>query len=447
MLKYLIMLRFIGIIYKKWWIIYIGLIINFIFLLINSVNLFYWSNLFNFLGLDFLRLSIILLRVWIRSLIILARYNLYIDKKFYNLFILNLLFLLICLLLTFRSMDIFYFYVFFEIRILPVLLIIIGWGYQPERIQAGIYLIFYTLFVSLPLLLGIFYVFYLNYSFRFLYFNSVNLVILYFLIIMAFLVKIPIFLVHLWLPKAHVEGPVSRSIILAGIILKLGGYGLIRLMKLLSLVSLKLRLIWIILSLVGGIIISLLCLHLIDIKLLVAYSSVVHIALVIAGILSLTYYGFMGRLILIIGHGLCSSGLFVLINLIYERLGSRRLIINKGLINLLPNLSLWWFLFLSSNIAAPPSINLFGEITLFIRIISWSNYSIIFLILISFFRARYRLYLFSYRQHGKIFKGIFDFRSINLREYILLIMHWLPLNLLILKIDYFFFWIYLNNLS
>lgn len=434
------MLIFIFFIYFNWWIILVSLILFLIIIILRSLNLFYFVNLINFLGLDFLSLSIILLRIWICGLILLARFKLYVDNKFFNLFMFNLLFLLGRLFLAFSSLDILYFYVFFEIRILPVLIIIIGWGYQPERIQAGIYLIFYTLCVSLPLLLGIFYVYKNFFSFRFIFFSDLNLLVLYFLLILAFLVKMPIFIVHLWLPKAHVEGPVSRSIILAGVILKLGGYGLMRVIKLIVLVSLKINFFWIILSLIGGRLIRLICLHLIDMKLLIAYSSVVHMALVIGGIMTLTYFGFRGRLILIIGHGLCSSGLFALVNLIYERLGSRRLLINKGLINLLPNLSLWWFLLLRSNIAAPPSINLFGEITLIIRIISWSRYSIIFLILISFFRAGYSLYIFAFRQHGKIFKGIYDFGGISLREYILLFLHWVPLNLLIFKIDYFFVW-------
>nr|QNV11721.1 NADH dehydrogenase subunit 4 [Hydropsyche fulvipes] len=412
----------------------------FFFFFIDSINLFYWSNLYNFMAIDFLSMSMILLSIWVCSLIIMASLKLYIDNKFYKMFILNLLFLLLCLVLAFSSMDIFYFYVFFEMSILPVLLMIMGWGYQPERIQAGIYLIFYTLCVSLPLLLGIFYIYYIFYSFSFLYFNELGLMVLYFLMILAFLVKMPMFIVHLWLPKAHVEGPVSSSMILAGVMLKLGGYGLMRLMKLLISVSLKINLIWVILSLVGGSLISLMCLHQMDMKLLIAYSSVVHMALVIGGIMTLTYYGFMGSLVLMIGHGLCSSGLFVLINLMYERLGSRSLMINKGLINLLPNLSLWWFLLLSSNMAAPPSMNLFGEITLLMSIISWSNYSMFFLMFISFVSAGYSLYIFAFSQHGGIFKGIFDFSVINLREYILLLLHWLPLNLMILKIDYFFFW-------
>nr|QLY90339.1 NADH dehydrogenase subunit 4 [Hydropsyche angustipennis] len=433
-------LSFLYFIYLKWWMIFVFMMFIFMFFFMNSINLFYWSNLYNFLALDFLSLSMILLSFWICSLIILASFKLYYFNKFSNLFMLNLLFLLLCLVLAFSSLDILYFYVFFEMSILPVLLMIMGWGYQPERIQAGIYLVFYTLFVSLPLLLGIFYIYNVFYSFSFIYFNELGLIIIYFLMILAFLVKMPMFIFHLWLPKAHVEGPVSSSMILAGVMLKLGGYGLMRLMKLMLMVSLKINLIWIILSLVGGSLISLMCLHQMDMKLLIAYSSVVHMALVIGGIFTLTYYGFMGSLILMIGHGLCSSGLFVLINLMYERLGSRSLMINKGLINLLPNLSLWWFLLLSSNMAAPPSMNLFGEITLLMSIIYWSKYSMFFLMFISFFSAGYSLYIFAFSQHGVYFKGLFDFSGINIREFLLLFLHWIPLNLLILKIDYFFFW-------
>nr|YP_010554667.1 NADH dehydrogenase subunit 4 [Ceratopsyche gautamittra]UYO79300.1 NADH dehydrogenase subunit 4 [Ceratopsyche gautamittra] len=440
MLKFMFMFMSMFFFLSKWWLMYLFMLMSFMFMFFSSINLFYFSNLLNYLGMDILSFSMVLLTLWVCMLMLMASFMLVNEKKFSFLFMVNLIILLISLILTFFSLDIFYFYLFFESSILPVLFMIVGWGYQPERIQAGIYLIFYTLFVSLPLLLGIFFIYYSLNTFSFIMFKEMGSLILYFLMILAFLVKMPMFLVHLWLPKAHVEGPVSSSMILAGVMLKLGGYGLMRIMKLMLITSIKLNFIWVILSLVGGSLISLLCLHLIDMKMLVAYSSVVHMALVIGGIMSLNYYGFMGSLILMIGHGLCSSGLFVLINLMYERLGSRSLLINKGMLNLMPNLSMWWFLLLSSNMAAPPSLNLFGEISLLMSIISWSSISMVALMIISFFSAAYSLYLFSFSQHGKIFKGMFNLKMISLREYLLLAAHWFPLNILIFKIDYFFIW-------
>jgi NADH-ubiquinone oxidoreductase chain 4 len=147
-------------------------------------------------------------------------------------------------------------------------------------------------------------------------------------------------LVHLWLPKAHVEAPVSGSMILAGVLLKLGGYGLVRVFPFLIFSGLNFNFIFISISLVGGFLISLVCLRQIDIKALIAYSSVAHIGVVLGGLLTLTYWGLRGALTLIIAHGLCSSGLFRLANITYERVGRRSLIINKGLLNFIPRLSL-----------------------------------------------------------------------------------------------------------
>jgi NADH-ubiquinone oxidoreductase chain 4 len=181
------------------------------------------------------------------------------------------------------------------------------------------------------------------------------------------------------------------------------------------------------------VLVSLICLRQIDLKSLVAYSSVAHISLVIAGIIVLISWGWGFSYSLIIAHGLCSSGLFFLVNLFYERLRRRSLLINKGMLLFFPSLSLWWFLFSSRNIAAPPSLNLMGEIGLINSVLGWSKYLMVLLGLISFFRAVYSLYLYSFRQHGKSRFGLYRFSFSFRREYLILFLHWFPLNILILK--------------
>lgn len=412
--------------------------------IIKIRSLYYFCNISYYFGLDIISYGLILLRFWICGLILIAREGVIRYNNYINLFLFIIIFLLLILIFTFSSISIFMFYLFFERSLIPTLFLILGWGYQPERLQAGVYLLFYTLLASLPLLIGIFYIKNDTYTINFIilsYKNLYNLDFLYLCMVVAFLVKIPIFLVHLWLPKAHVEAPVSGSIILAGVLLKLGGYGLLRVFSIIQILGTKFNFIWVRIRLVGGVLVNLICLWQIDLKSLIAYSSVAHIGIVLRGLITITYWGLNGSYTLIIAHGLCSSGLFCLANIAYERMNRRSLLINKGILNFIPSLSLWWFLLCSGNIAAPPTLNLLGEISLLNRIISWSWLTIISLSLLSFFRAAYTLFLFAYRQHGKIYSGIYFFSSGRSREFLLLILHWLPLNLLIIKRSFCILWI------
>nr|YP_004021899.1 NADH dehydrogenase subunit 4 [Phraortes sp. Iriomote Island]BAJ24499.1 NADH dehydrogenase subunit 4 [Phraortes sp. Iriomote Island] len=426
--------------FNCWWLVPSFLFVL-LFIFMFSFNNFISSfNISYFLMNDYITYSLIMLSFWICCLMILASSSLYNNLYYNNLFIFFVLMLMFFLFLSFSSSNLISFYLFFESSLIPTLFIIFGWGYQPERLQAGMYFIFYTLFSSLPMLISIIWLylsfgslsFYLFFDFTYCYF------LFYFCMIFSFLVSMPMFFVHIWLPKAHVEAPVSGSMILAGVLLKLGGYGLYRVFPLLLFSGFNYNFMFISISMLGGLYVSLICIRQVDLKSLIAYSSVIHMSLVLSGIFTFNYWGIYGSLVLMLSHGLCSSGLFYLSNVVYERLGSRSLLILKGLLGFMPSMSLWWFLLSTYNMAAPPSLNLMGEIMLFNSLVSWYYLNTIIFIFMSFFSAVYSLYLYSYTQHGLGYSGGFSYSNCCLREYYLSVLHWFPLNLLIFLPSIFF---------
>nr|QHO05160.1 NADH dehydrogenase subunit 4 [Cheiracanthium triviale] len=340
--------------------------------------------------------------------------------------------ILIILILTFMMPSTLSFYIMFEIVLIPTLILITMQGAQAERLQASIYLVIYTITASLPLLASIIV---MNNNLSFIIMNTLmfkfNLIIF---LMMAFLVKSPMYLTHLWLPKAHVEAPLEGSMILAAILLKLGGYGLIRFMPL-CIKNINKANYWIIsISLIGASATSMNCIRQQDMKALIAYSSVAHMGFVLLGLFSFNSNGLTGAIMMMVAHGLSSSALFFLVNDIYNKYHSRNIMMFKGLLIIFPNIIFWWSIFMAINISAPPTINTFSEILLMSSMIMWSNHTILMIFIMSLAAASFSLSLFINLSHNNN-KMKYAIPNSNQKSFISLFCHSIPLIILILKMD------------
>nr|AIL54766.1 NADH dehydrogenase subunit 4 [Siboglinum ekmani] len=411
----------------------------FFMFLFNPKNII--SSMSQYFSLDSTSIILIILTIWISALMMMSSIYL-INFKSYKLFMKILMFLLLILFLSFSTNNLFLFYIFFETSLIPIFSMIMIWGYQPERMKASLYLILYTITASIPLLTFIFFLFKINfhinmymYNWNFIY-NSLS-TLWWMMILLAFLVKIPMFLLHLWLPKAHVEAPVAGSMILASVLLKLGCYGIFRLTEMFQYMNKKIIHIMIPLSLMGGMLISFLCLRQTDLKSLIAYSSISHMALLLSGLISSLSWSKPGTIILMIAHGICSSSMFFLINILYSFTHTRSVFLTKGIMNMFPMFTFWWFTMNIINMGAPPFINLLSEIMLISSVLKFSFLLIIPLMTMMFFTASYSLYLFISSQHGNFMQMLNNFNSINISSYLNILMHFFPLILFTTKLNIF----------
>nr|WNN67257.1 NADH dehydrogenase subunit 4 [Plectranthias nanus] len=402
-----------------------------------------WNNANMFAATDSLSTPLLVLSCWLLPLMLLAsQYHLTPTPPNHQRMYITLLTLLQAfLILSFSVTDLIFFYVMFESTLIPTLIVITRWGNQKERLNAGNYFLFYTLAGSLPLLVVLLSLYNHSHTLSLLIISNLELLqpdsvwtkLWWVGCLLAFLVKLPLYGFHLWLPKAHVEAPIAGSMVLAAVLLKLGGYGMMRLMPVLEPLSNSLNYPFIIFALWGVVMTSSICLRQTDLKSLIAYSSVSHMGLVAAAILIQTPWALTGAVILMIAHGLTSSLLFCLANTNYERTHSRTMLLARGLQMALPLMGTWWFIASLANLALPPLPNLMAELMIITALFNWSWWTLVLTGAGTLITVSYSLYMFLMTQRGPIPKHIINMAPSYTREHLLVTLHLVPLMLLILK--------------
>ncbi len=379
---------------------FIGSLILLLFL--NKSNLFFQSNFqiscsplltdgWLSFGVDYISMSLIILTNLFIYLCILSIRFVEIRGKFFRSELINKLFFIQWgLLCAFSSLDLLGFFVFFEATLIPIFLIILQGGSRERKTRASYLIALYTLFGSVFMLFNIIYLFnkYGTTNYLILYSSKISIEdqkILWITFFLAFAAKIPVFPFHIWLPEAHVEAPTIGSVLLAALLLKLGVYGLIRFgLPLFPYGQEYFKHFIVILTICSFFYTNLTAIRQVDIKKIIAYSSVVHMNLIVLGILCISVESLDGAIYQMLAHGIVSGALFFCIGIIYERFKSRFLWYYGGVAFLLPLYSIFLFIFILANISFPTTSNFIGEMLLFIGIFK-DNFVIGFFAALSMF--------------------------------------------------------------
>ena len=372
-------------------------------------------------GVDGISLFFLILTALLTPLCVLISLN---SIKFLiKEFLLCLLIIEILLIGVFTILDLVGFYILFEGILIPMVLIIGVWGSREEKVQAAYYFFFYTFIGSVFMLLVIFFLYGQvgSTDYQTLCYQQYEKKLQYFIFLGFFLslaIKIPKIPFHIWLPQAHVEAPVAGSVILAGILLKLGGYGFIRFSwPLLPEASEYFAPFIQILSLLAIIYGSLTTCRQVDLKRIIAYSSVAHMGLVTLSIFSHTVQGLVAAVFLMLAHGLVSSALFIAVTYLYERHHTRLIRYYRGMVIAMPLFGTLMLTLVLANASIPLSCNFVGE---FFSLLVAFEYSNVVGVVASFgtiLSAGYSIYLYNRVYFGLPSKFICNPRDLNRCEF------------------------------
>ncbi len=355
------------------------------------------------LGIDGIALMLIVLSVFLMPICILASWEA-IEKRVPE-YMAAFLLMESLMIGVFAAQDLFLFYIFFEAGLIPMYLIIGIWG-GAERIYASYKFFLYTLFGSVLMLIAMLWMAreagttdiptLMEYPF-----DPKVQTWLWFAFFASFAVKMPMWPVHTWLPDAHVQAPTAGSVILAGVLLKMGGYGFIR-FSLPMFPEASAQLVWIIfgLSMVAVIYTSLVALVQSDMKKLIAYSSVAHMAFVTIGLFAFNRQGIEGALIVMLAHGLVSGALFLCVGVIYDRLHTREISRYGGLSNNMPYYALFFLLFTMASVGLPGLANFVGEFLALVGAYKANSWVAAVATLGIILGAAYMLYLYARVAYG-----------------------------------------------
>lgn len=386
---------------------------------------FLFNNIFISLGLDGFSVLFVLLTTFLQIFCVLISWN----SIFYKIRVYYFLLFLIefCLLVFFSSLDLILFYVFFESVLIPMFILIIVWGSRSRKVHAALQFFLYTLIGSVLMLLGILFIYselgttdityFLNHIF-----SEDRQMILWLCFFIPFAVKVPMFPFHIWLPEAHVEAPTAGSVLLAGVLLKLGTYGMLRLMiPAFPFANNKYLFFVFILGILGIIYSSCATIRQIDLKKIIAYSSVAHMNFVIVGLFSQNCAAVSGSVFLMLSHGLVSSALFLCVGVLYDRYHTRNLKYYGGLVMVMPLFSILFLLFSLANIGMPGSSSFIGEFFILLGIFPLNRFVTILAGLSMVLGACYAMWLYNRIVFGDLkIKFIARFSDLNGREFSLL---------------------------
>jgi proton-translocating NADH-quinone oxidoreductase chain M len=342
-------------------------------------------------------------------------------------YLISLILIDLLLLLVFSVLDVLLFYIFFEAILIPMYLMIGIWGSRERKIRAVYLFFFYTLFGSLLMLVGLMYIYSITGTLNLEYLLSWNFTFeeqywLWLAFFLSFASKIPMFPLHVWLPEAHVEAPTVGSVLLAGILLKLGVYGFLRFsLTFFPDASLFFSPFVYLLSVLGIIYASLTAIRQTDLKRIVAYSSVAHMNLVTLGIFSFNSIGLEGSILQSISHGFVAGAMFFLIGILYSRYHSRLLYYYGGLVHLMPLYSVFFLIFTMANIALPGTSSFVGEFLLLCGIYKANIVCCIIAATGVILCGAYSLWLYNRVIFGNIkITYTLKFKDLNFREFSIL---------------------------